>query len=209
MRLLLLTAAAFMGGGHGAQTITGTISANAGNSITVSSGDRSVTCFVPGKGAARILTWGIGARVGMACKQVEGRLVLKELKRLGVKEPQQPATTEPTRTEPTKTEPTRTEPARTEPTKTEPTRTEPTKTEPAPVAQPQERRYALGVVTALAPNYGVAVQPDAGGEPLKCAITTAPDSQQAAAKLTLGAHVGIVCRLDGGRYVLAGATLIS
>jgi hypothetical protein len=56
---------------------------------------------------------------------------------------------------------------------------------------------------------GVAVQPDAGGEPFKCFITPAPDSQLAAAKLTLGAHVGIVCRLDGDRYVLAGATPIS
>ncbi len=197
-----------MGGGHGAQTISGTISANSGSSITVSSGERSVTCFVPGNGAAAIRKWGLGARVGMACKRADGRLVLIQLKRLGVTEPQRP-TTVPTKTEPTKTEPTRTEPTKTEPTRTEPTKTEPTRTEPAPVTQPQERREARGVVTALAPNYGVAVQPDGAGELLKCAITPAPDSQQAAAKLTLGAHVGIVCRLDGGRYVLAGATPLS
>jgi hypothetical protein len=198
MRLLLLASAALMGGGPGVQTISGTISANSGSSITVASGDRSVTCFVPGKGAAVILRWGVGVRVGMACKQVEGRLVLKELKRLGVKEP-----TTPTRTEPTKTEPTKTEP-----TKTEPTKTEPTKTEPAPVTPPQPRRQALGVVVVVRAD-GVALKPDAGGELFTCAITPGPDSQQAAAKLTVGAHVGIVCRLDGGRYVLAGATPLS
>ena len=198
MRLVLLTAAALMGGGPGAQAISGTISANSGESITVSSADRSVTCFVPGKGAAVILKWGVGARVGMVCKRVEGRLTLQKLKRLGIKEPQRPTATEPTRTEPT----------RTEPTKTEPTRTEPTKTEPTPGTQPPPRREARGVVVDLRSD-GVSVRPDSGGEPFLCRITPAPDSQQAAAKLTLGAHVGIVCRLDGRLYVLAGATPLS
>jgi hypothetical protein len=92
---------------------------------------------------------------------------------------------------------------------TEPQRptTTTTSTETHPTTQ-QQRREAIGVIIALA-SGGVGIRPDNGGEAFTCRITTAPDSQQAAAKLTLGAHAGIVCRLDGTSWVLAGATLVS
>jgi hypothetical protein len=40
---------------------------------------------------------------------------------------------------------------------------------------------------------------------LTCAITAAPDSVAAAAKLTLNGHFAVVCRPDGGRFVLSSA----
>ena len=92
-----------------------------------------------------------------------------------------------------------------EPQKPKPT--EPTTTTTTTTTAPRPGSYAIGVVTALY-DQGVAVKPDNGGELLKCAITQAADSQAAAAKLKLGAHVGIVCRPDGDHYVLAGATVI-
>ena len=198
MRLLLLAAAALLGGDPGTQTIGGTITANSGSQITVSAANRTVTCAVPDKYTLVILKWGTGARVGMACKKEQGRLTLFKLTRLNVKEPTKP--TEPTRpTTPTTTEPTK--PTTTEPTK--PTTTEPARTTTPPA--PPARRDAIGVVVKLEAE-GVAVKRDAGGELMVCYITAAADSQDAAKKLTLGAHVGIVCRLDGTRYVLSGAT---
>jgi hypothetical protein len=86
-----------------------------------------------------------------------------------------------------------------------PTQTEPTTATPAPA--PPAQRDVHGVVTHLSSD-GVAVLPDAGGDALTCAITQASDSAAAAAKLSLGAHVAIVCGLDGSHYVLSGATLI-
>lgn len=69
------------------QTITGSVSANSGASITVASGDRAVTCLVLGpKAQAAIVRWGVGARAAMACTQDGGRLLLTRLTRLGVKE---------------------------------------------------------------------------------------------------------------------------
>ena len=50
------------------------------------------------------------------------------------------------------------------------------------------------------------MRPDKGGDVLTCAITPAPDSAAAAAKLTLNGHFGVVCRLDGTHWVLSGAT---
>jgi hypothetical protein len=44
---------------------------------------------------------------------------------------------------------------------------------------------------------------------VRCRITRAADSTAAAAKLSVGAHVGIVCRRDGDGYVLFGATPIA
>ncbi|MDX6487237.1 MAG: hypothetical protein QOF43_2390 [Gaiellaceae bacterium] len=187
MRLLLLAAAALLGGEPGAQTIGGTISANSGSQITVSSADRSLTCAVPDKYSLVILKWGTGVRVGMACKKQHGHLTLFKLTRLDAKEPPKPA--DP----PRPATPTTPEPAK----PTEPA----TPTAPTPPA----RRDAIGVVVKLAAE-GVAVKRDAGGEVVVCYITPAADSQSAATKLALGAHVGIVCRLDGSRYVLSGAT---
>ena len=68
-----------------------------------------------------------------------------------------------------------------------------------------DRRDARGIVTALSSD-SVTVRPDAGGDSLRCRITPAADSTSAAAKLSLGAHVGIVCRRDGDGYVLSGTT---
>ena len=83
-----------------------------------------------------------------------------------------------------------------------------TETPPPPPPPPPTQRDGHGVVSALS-STGVTLTLDGGGAPLSCAITPAPDSAAAAAKLTLGAHVGIVCRLDGTRYVLSGATPIT
>ena len=77
---------------------------------------------------------------------------------------------------------------------------------PPPPALPSSRD-GRGVVTSLS-STGVALNLDGGGTPLTCRITTAADSAAAAAKLSLGAHVGIVCRLDGDHYVLSGVTPI-
>src|SRR5437016_8049532 len=93
MRLLVLAAFALLGGGHGTQTITGTIAVNTGDSLTVTSAHRSLTCAVTyGKGQAAILKWGTGVRVAMACKYEQDRLVLSRLSRLGSTEPEYPTT---------------------------------------------------------------------------------------------------------------------
>jgi hypothetical protein len=202
----MLAAFAMLGGGHGTQTITGTIAVNTGTSLTVASTDRSLTCAVTyGKGQAAILKWGTGIRVAMACKYEKGQLVLSRLSRLGSTEPQHPTTeTHPTTsTETHQTTDTRPK-TETHPT-TETHATTTTETHPTTVPQ---RREAIGIIIGLVPG-GVGIKPDNGSESFTCRITTAPDSQQAAAKLHLGAHAGIVCRLDGTSWVLAGATSLS
>jgi hypothetical protein len=195
MRLLILAASALLGGGHGTQTITGTIAVNTGDSLTVASAHRSLTCAVTyGKGQAAILKWGTGIRVAMACKYEQGQLVVSRLSRLDSTEPQHPTTeTHPTTTTTTETHPT---------TETHATTT----TETHPTTVPQ-RREAIGVIIALEPG-GMGIKPD-HGDAFTCRITQAADSQQAAAKLHVGAHAGIVCRLDGTSWVLSGATLVS
>lgn len=205
MRLLLvvLSSLSLHGGTPAVRTIAGTLSANTGATITVTSADRSLTCAVPGERAqAVILRWGTGARVRIACRTRGDGLVLWRLIRLGVRDP---GTGAPTKDDPG-AETTTTDETRTEPTTTEPATT--TTASTGPTAPDQPRRDARGVVTVLTGD-GVALQPDAGAELVKCAITPAPDSQTAAAKLSVGAHAGIVCRLDGGRWILSGATLIS
>ena len=256
------------------QTITGLVSANSGASLTVTSGDRSLTCAVHGaKAQAALARWGVGARAAMACKQTGDRLTLTRLSRLGTKEgnDNHGTTTTRTTTEPTHT--TTTEPTHTTTESTAPRRDargkvtalgggtvtvsrpdgsaltcsitdgqlgslqagapvgsyvlivcggtgdhpslisvqriEPpaTTTAPAPTPPPTtspERRQAIGVVTTLSSD-AVTVKPDTG-DALRCRITTAADSVAAAAKLSLGTHVGIVCRRDGDSYVLSGAT---
>ena len=256
---------------HG-QTISGTISANSGASLTISKGDHSLTCSVAGaKAQAAIANWGVGVRAAMACKQTGDGLLLARLTRLGTRDGHGDTTTG-TETRRTTTEPHGTT---TEPTRTEPTGTRrdargkvsalgggtvtvsrpdgsaltcsitdgqfrslqegapvgayvlvvcggtgdhpalisvqridtPTTTPPAPTPPPTtapDHRTAIGVVTTLSGD-AVTVKPDAG-DALRCRITGAADSVAAAAKLTLGAHVGIVCRRDGDGYVLSGAT---
>jgi hypothetical protein len=196
MRLLVLAAVALLGGGHGTQTITGTIAVNTGSSLTVVSDYHSLTCAVTyGKGQAAILKWGTGVRVAMACTYEKGHLVVSRLTRLGSTEPPRPTTTTNTETHPTTTTSTETHPTTTTSTETHPT-------------THHQRRETIGVIIALT-SGGVGIKPDNGSEAFTCRITTALDSQQAAAKLTVGAHAGIVCRLDGSSWVLAGATLVS
>jgi hypothetical protein len=77
-------------------------------------------------------------------------------------------------------------------------------TTPTPSPTKSDNRQAIGIVTALSAD-GVTVKPETG-DALRCRITPASDSKAAAAKLTLGARVGIVCRRDGDSYVLSGAT---
>lgn len=192
MRLLVLAALALSSSGPGTQTISGTIAVNTGTSLTVVSWDRKLTCAVAsGDGRTAMLKWGTGVRVAMACKLDHGRLVLTRLSRLGTTEPQRPTQTTPTTTE-------------TRPAAPLPTTTTPTETRPSPTAT---RREAIGVIIALT-SGGVGIQPDTGGA-FTCAITTALDSQQAAAKLRVGGRAGIVCRLDGTRWVLSGASPIT
>jgi hypothetical protein len=258
------------------QHISGTVSANSGASLTVTSGDRSLTCRVRGdKAQSALARWGVGVKAAMACKRDGDRLVLTRLTRLDSKDAK---TTPPTTTGETRTTqpPTTTPPAaprrdargkvsalgtgsitvtrdngtsltcsvtdgqarsiaegapvgtavlivcagdgdrpallnleRLE-TSTPPptTTTRPTTTTAPPPTSSTDRRYAKGIVTALSSD-GVTVKPDEGGDSLRCRITPAADSASAAAKLTLGAHVGIVCRRDGDGYVLAGTTPIS
>lgn len=191
MRLGLLAAAALLGGST--PTLTGTVTTNTGASITVTAGDRSLTCAVPGaKAQQAIARWGTGARVAIGCRTVDGKLVLARLARLGTKEGDRPAATPPPAPPTTQTE----------------TQTEPQRTATAPPPPAQDRRDARGVVVLLTGD-GVGLKPDAGGELVRCAITRAPDSQAAATKLAPGAHVAITCRLDGGRYVLAAVSPIS
>jgi len=83
------------------------------------------------------------------------------------------------------------------------TTTHTTTTTPTPTTS--DTRQAIGIVTALSSTDGVTVKPDSG-DALRCRITAAADSRAAAAKLSLGARVGIVCRRDGDSYVLSGAT---
>jgi hypothetical protein len=162
------------------QTITGSVSANSGASITVTDGGRSVTCLVLGaKAQAAIARWGVGPRAAMACTQDGGRLLLTRLTRIGAKEG---TTTVP------------------------PTTTAPVPT-PAPVPATTDKRDARGVVVSLSSD-AVTVKPDAGGDALRCRVTPAADSASAAAKLAVGLHVGIVCRRDGDSYVLSGTTTI-
>jgi hypothetical protein len=171
--LVLLAAAALLGSNP---TIAGTVSANTGSSLTVSSKDRSLTCTVPGdKAQAAILRWGTGVRAEMQCRRQGERLVLTRLIRLGSKEPERPTTTAPAETTPSATT-----------------------TTPAPT-------LTLSGTVVVLTGDGVGIKPDRGGELVKCAITPAPDSQRARAALAVGAHVAIACRQDGGRYVLAYA----
>jgi hypothetical protein len=275
MRLALLTLLSLvlvpsaLAAGPRWQTISGTISANSGSSITVTSGDRSVTCAVRGeKAQAALARWGVGAKAAMACKRAGDRLVLSRLSRLDSKD----ATTTPPTTSTTHEGGTTTSPTPAPPTQDRrdargkvtalgggsitvtrdagtsltctvtdgqarsiaegapigtpvlivctggdhpalldlarvqtTTATRPTTTSTPPPPPPTtDRRYAKGLVTALSSD-GVTVKPDEGGDPLRCSITQASDSASAAAKLSLGAHVGIVCRRDGDSWVLAGS----
>jgi hypothetical protein len=242
MRLLLLLAAVVqLGGEPSVQTISGTITANTGSSLTVTSPRRSLTCAVTyANGQSALLKWGTGVRVGMACKKTDGGLVVVRLVRLGTTEPKQPPVTTTTTTAPPAPAPELRKAigvvsalSATSVTVGDLTCSITGATDSLAAAakltlgasvgivcRPDGGRFvlsgatvvqtpaptpatvsktAIGTVTALSPT-SVTV-----GD-LTCSITTASDSQAAAAKLTLGAKAGILCRPDGGRFVLSGAT---
>jgi hypothetical protein len=282
------------------QKIAGTISANSGSSLTINSGDRSLTCLVRGdKAQTALARWGVGVKAAMACKRDGDRLLLTRLARLDSKDGTSSTSTSTTTGDTTGTTGTTTHET---PTTTAPTQTRrdargrvsalgagtitvtrddgtsltctvtdgqahstadgapvgtavllvcsgdgdhpallslqrldsstpppplttaphPTTTTAPPSAAPPsaappspgpptspstDRRYAKGLVTALSSD-SVTVKPDDGTDSLRCRITPASDSVSAAAKLSLGAHVGIVCRPDGSTLVLAGSTLV-
>jgi hypothetical protein len=273
------------------QKIAGTISANSGSSLTINSGDRSLTCLVRGdKAQTALARWGVGVKAAMACKRDGDRLLLTRLARLGSKDGTSSTSTSTTgdttgtttHETPTTTAPPQTRrdargrvsalgagtitvtrddgtsltctvtdgqahsiadgapvgtavllvcsgdgdhpallnlqrldsstpppPLTTAPhpttTTAPPSAAPPT---PAPPTSPStDRRYAKGLVTALSSD-SVTVKPDDGTDSLRCRITPASDSASAAVKLSLGAHVGIVCRPDGSTLVLAGSTLV-
>jgi hypothetical protein len=295
MRFLLLSLIALvlvpaaLSAGPRVQTISGTVSANSGSSLTVTSGDRSLTCRVLGeKAQAALARWGVGVKAAMGCKREGDRLVLTRLARLdskdGTAKSAPPTSTDGTTTREPRTTPPPTTPLPTTTTEqprrdargkvsalgggsitvtrdngtsltcsvtdaqareiatgapvgtavvivcagdgdhlalvslqraetnTSPPATTPppppATTPPPPPPTTPDRRDARGIVTALSSD-SVTVRPDAGGDSLRCRITPAADSASAAAKLSLGAHVGIVCRRDGDGYVLSGTTPIS
>lgn len=305
MRLVLLSLIALvlvpaaLSAGPRVQTISGTVSANTGSSLTVTSGDRSLTCRVLGEKAQTSLArWGVGVTAAMACKRDGDRLILSRLSRLDSKDgtaksapptstggttTREHTTTTPTTTTPTTPPPTTTteqprrdargkvsalgggsitvtrdngtslacsvtegqarsiaegapigtlvlivctgdgdrpallnlQRAETPPPPPPPaTTTTAPSTTPPPPAPPattttEDKLYARGIVTALSSTEGVTVRPDGGGDSVRCRITGAADSTSAASKLSLGAHVGIVCRRDGTTWVLFGSTPIS
>ena len=212
MRLLLSSLIALvlvpaaLAAGPRVQKISGTVTANSGASLTVTSGDRSLTCRVLGdKAQAALLRWGVGVKAAMSCKRDGDRLLLKRLSRLDSNEGKDAKNDDGD--DGTGTTATRTETGPT--TETRPaTTTHETGTTPPPPPPSTDRRDARGIVTALSPD-SVTVRPDAGGDSFRCRITPAADSTSAAAKLSLGAHVGIVCRRDGDGYVLSGTTPVS
>jgi hypothetical protein len=161
----------------------GKVSVLGGSTITVTrDGGTSLTCTVT-DGQAHSIAEGapVGTAVLIVCTGDGDHPALLNLQRLDSSTPP-PTTTEPRPTTTT------------------------TPSAPAPPAPPStDRRYAKGIVTALSPD-SVTVKPDDGTDSLRCRITPAPDSASAAAKLSPGAHVGVVCRPDGGTWVLAGST---
>lgn len=225
--ILALSAPAFaLADGHPhATTVVGTISANTSGVISVSATGSTVTCTVPDRAAPSIAKLGLGIQVRITCRPAkDGGLVLAELHPVkthdsghgdgngngnangdsGKHDSGTGTSGDGSNGGSTHSGDgsTGTTPPQTGDGDHTGTTTTPTTPPPPPPAQ---HRDAVGVVIFLS-STGVAVRPDAGGESLTCAITPAPDSQAAAAKLTPNGHFGITCRLDGGRYVLAGAT---
>src|SRR5471032_863125 len=83
---LVVVPAALAANPHG-QTIAGTISANSGAAITVTSADHSLTCHVPGaKAQAALAHWGVGVKAAMACTRDGDHLTLSRLTRLTSKD---------------------------------------------------------------------------------------------------------------------------
>lgn len=210
---LCVPALALADGHQHGKTLVGTLSANPSGSITVTSNTATLTCMVPSRAVGYVAKLKLGMHVKIVCGAGDNNaLVLTGLQPLGAGGDNHPAQHHPGQTGTTATTATTTT---TTPTgdgdhgTTTTATTTTNKTPPPPPTPPppttQQHRDAIGTVFFLS-STGVAVRPDKGGEVLTCAITTAPDSAAAAAKLTLNGHFGIVCRLDGTHWVLSGAT---
>ncbi|HEY5058455.1 MAG TPA: hypothetical protein VII51_05505 [Gaiellaceae bacterium] len=216
---LSLPALALADGSPHGKTIVGTLSANPSGSITVSSATAALTCSVPQYAITSVAKLPLGGHFRLACRGTGGTLVLVKLEHANTHV--KPTTTTPpttggdhggtpttTTTTPTTTTHTPPPPPPTTTTGGDHHGTTTTTAPPSAPPLPPSHREGHGVVTSLS-STSVLITPDGGGAPFACAITPAPDSTAAAAKLTVGAHVGIVCRLDGTHYVLSGATPIT
>jgi hypothetical protein len=219
---LCVPALALADGGPHAKTLTGTITANPSGSVTVASGTAILTCTVPSRAVTSVAKLKIGTHVKIACRATgNDALVLTGIQPITSRDdhhqsqgnPGQGNTgqgntgqgnTSQTTSTPTTTTPHTGDNGQGTGTGTGTTTTKAPPPPPPPTTTPQ-RREAIGIVFFHS-STGVAVRPDKGGEVLTCAITTAPDSAAAAAKLTLNGHFGVVCRLDGTHWVLSGAT---
>ena len=199
------------GGPHG-KTLVGTLTANPSGSITVASNHATLTCTVPGHAITSVAKLKLGMHLMIVC-QAHGNdgLVLTGIKPLGghgdKHDSGQTGTIGTTTGTTTTTQTGDGDHGSTGTTTTPHTGdhgTTTTTTATTPPAPPHQRG-AVGIVFYLT-STGVAVRPDKGGEVLTCAITPAPDSVAAAAKLTLNGHFGVVCRLDGTHWVLSDAT---
>ena len=218
-------------GGHHAKTLNGTLTANPSGSITVASNSATLTCTVPSQAITSVAKLKLGMHLMIAC-QAHGNdgLVLTGIKPLGGHGDKHDSGQTGTTTGTTTTTHTGDGDHGTTGTTTTThtgdggdhgttgtttthahrrgdhgTTTTTTTTTPPPPPPTQQHRDAIGIVFYLT-STGVAVRPDKGGDVLTCAITPAPDSAAASAKLTLNGHFGVVCRLDGTHWVLSGAT---
>jgi hypothetical protein len=201
---LCVPALALADGHQHGKTLVGTLSANPSGSITVTSNTATLTCTVPSRAVGYVAKLKVGMHVKIVCGAGDNNvLVLTGLQPLGTGGDNHSGQTGTTATTTTTTPTTHTGDGDHGTTTTATTTTN--KTPPPPPPTTQQHRDAIGTVFFLS-STGVAVRPDKGGEVLTCAITTAPDSAAAAAKLTLNGHFGIVCRLDGTHWVLSGAT---
>jgi hypothetical protein len=212
---LCVPVAALADGPKGPAPLVGTLTANGSGSVTVAAQKTTLTCAIPDRAGHSIVTVKVGAHVKIACRKTDSGLVLTQLVPLGDKHDSGSGTTPGTGTgdnhgtstgdnHGTSTGDSHGSGTPTTPPTAPPTTAPPTTTPPT-TPPPPKPRSAIGTVFFLS-SAGVGLRPDTGGEVLTCAITPAPDSTAAAAKLALNAHVGIVCRFDGGRWVLAGAT---
>jgi hypothetical protein len=206
------------GGPHG-KTLTGTLTANPSGSITVASNHATLTCTVPSQAITSVAKLKLGMHLMIVCRAGDANaLVLTGIKPLGghgdKHDSGQTGTTGTTTGTTTTTHTGDGDHGTTGTTGTTTTThtgdgdhgtTTTTTTTPPPPPTTQQHRDAIGIVFYLS-STGIAVRPDKGGEVLTCAVTAAPDSAAAFAKLTLNGHFGVVCRLDGTHWVLSGAT---
>ena len=234
--LLALCVPAFaLADGHPrATTVTGTVGAPQSGVISVTSGGTTLTCVVPRRAAASVAKLQAGSKVRITCRPSDGgTLVLSELHPLPSHDPGKhdsgSGTTPPGssghgsgsgdsgsgttgNTGPGDSGNTGSGNTGTgdgdhgsgSDGGTTTTTTTPAPTPPPPPPPPVHRDL-VGTVYFISPT-GMGVRPDGGGNVLTCAITPAPDSQAAAAKLTLNGHFAISCRLDGTHWVLSAAT---